>query len=245
MKVLLLIILLILTFAGPLFFLLTGQIDFHADYRTANRESTHIAPDPRTTPEAVIQVYSARTFNWRGMFAVHTWVAVKPKNAKQYTVYQVIGWLLFRNLPPLSVTQDIPDRYWFDQKPQIILDIRGERAEKLLPEIIKAAASYPYPNEYGYWPGPNSNTFTAHVARQVPELQLALPSNAIGKDYFPNPPFFTRAPSGTGYQISIYGVIGIIIAAREGLEINILGLVYGFSPAMRMIKLPGFGDIKI
>jgi hypothetical protein len=29
---------------------------------------------------------------------------------------------------------------------------------------------YPYPNEYRAWPGPNSNTFTAYIAREVPEL---------------------------------------------------------------------------
>lgn len=240
-----LILYFVLTFIGPLIILLSGKIDFKADYRTANRESAGISPDPIKVPEAVIQVYSARTFNWRGMFAVHTWLAVKGKNEKKYTVSQVIGWRLYQHLPPLLISEDIPDRLWFNQKPDIILDIRGERAEKLIPLIASASKNYPYPNDYGYWPGPNSNTFTAHIARQVPELQLALPSNAVGKDYWPYPPFLTRAPSGTGYQFSIYGVFGLMIARKEGIELNILGLVYGVSPSMRILKLPGFGDIKL
>src|SRR5690348_14286928 len=92
---------LILTLIGPLWILLSGQVDFHADYRTANRDSAHLAPDPKLTPEAVIQVYSAPAFNWRKIFGVHTWVAVKPKGATKYTVYQVIGWRLFYGLPAL------------------------------------------------------------------------------------------------------------------------------------------------
>lgn len=233
---------LILTFVGPLSLLLTGKIDFNADWRTANRTSSHIAPLANQTPEAIIQIYSARTFNWRGIFAVHTWIAAKPKNAKDYVVYQVVGWRLLRNLPPLMAESDIADRYWFNEKPTVILDIRGNEAEKLIPEIAKAAAHYPFPKEYIYWPGPNSNTFTAYIARQVPSLQLSLPSNAIGKDYLPQNTFFTHAPSGTGYQFSLYGLAGMTLAWREGIEINLLGLVYGISFHPFTIKLPGLGN---
>lgn len=239
------ILFLVLTFAGPLFIALTGTIDFRADYRTANRDSSRLAPDPDKTKEAVIQVYAARTFNWRGIFAVHTWIAVKPKDGKDYTVYQVIGWLFFRNLPPVVSHVDVPDRNWFDQKPMLILDLRGEVAENIIPDIPKAVASYPYPNQYSYWPGPNSNTFMAHMARQLPALKLALPGNATGKDYLPAFTFFVRAPSGTGYQFSIYGLFGILLAKKEGLEINLLGLVYGVNPFTLTLKLPGFGDIKL
>src|SRR5207244_5976709 len=36
------------------------------------------APDPALTQEPVVQVYAARAVSWRGVFAVHTWIAVKP-----------------------------------------------------------------------------------------------------------------------------------------------------------------------
>jgi hypothetical protein len=240
-----LIVLLLLTLTGPAVLILSGKINFTANYQTANRQSAHIAPDPLSTSEAIIQVYSARAFNWRGIFAVHTWIAIKPKDINYYIIYQVIGWRVHWNLPPLLAVKDIPDRNWFDQKPNVILDIRGDKAEKLIPDIVHAAESYPYAYEYVTWPGPNSNTFTAYVARRVPELRLALPSNALGKDFLPNYAFFSKAPSGTGYQISLGGLFGITLAREEGLEINILGLVYGINPATRTIKLPGFGDIKI
>lgn len=223
----------------------SGKIDFTADYRTADRSSAHIAPDPKTTSVAVIQAYSAYAFNWRGLFSVHLWIAVKPKDAETYTVYQVVGWRTWRGLPALSAETDIPDRYWYDQKPHILLDIRGEKAEKLIPKITEAVASYPYPKQYTAWPGPNSNTFIAYIAREIPELVLTLPGNAVGKDYLSATQFFSRTPSGTGYQFSLFGVLGVTLALQEGFEINFLGLVYGISPATFTLKLPGFGDIRL
>ena len=239
------ILYLVLTFAGPLFLIVSKKVEFTADYHTAHRDSAHKGPDPRVIKEAVVEVYSARAFNWRGMFSVHTWIAVKPKNADSFTVFQFIGWRLLQQLPPTVISQDVPDRLWFNQQPSILLDIRGSEAEKLIPKIERAAANYPFSNQYAAWPGPNSNTFIAWVARQVPEMHLALPSNAVGKDYLQGSPFFTTAPSGTGYQFSLYGLLGLMISRKEGFEINLLGLVYGFNPATLTLKLPGFGDITL
>lgn len=233
-----------MTFLGPLALLFSGKIDFTADYRTANRESAQLAPDPREYKDAIIQIYSALAFNWRGLFAVHTWIAVKPKDASHYVVYQVIGWRLLHKLPPLAVMSDLPDRNWFNQKPQVLVDIRGKAAEDLIPKIIKAAENYPDGHQYLTWPGPNSNTFTAYIARSVPELGVALPSNAIGKDFLIGNTFFAQAPSGTGYQFSFYGLLGLLLSKKEGLEVNVLGLVYGLNPYNLSVKLPGFGEIS-
>ena len=35
-----------------------------------------------------------QALGWRGAFAVHTWLAAKPKSADRYTRYEVIGWNL-------------------------------------------------------------------------------------------------------------------------------------------------------
>src|SRR6185437_12955481 len=42
--------------------------------------------------EAVIQVYAARAVAWRGIFAVHTWIVVKPTDALRFTRYEVLGF---------------------------------------------------------------------------------------------------------------------------------------------------------
>lgn len=233
---------LILTFAGPVWLLASGQVNLEADYRTANRDSAGIAPLPSEYEDVVIHVYSARAFNWRGMFGSHSWIATKEKGADTYTVYQVVGWRTYRNMPALAIEEDIPDRYWYDAKPMLILDIRGEKAERLIPQIITAAKTYPYAEPYHVWPGPNSNTFPAYVGREVPELGLVMPANAVGKDLLMGNTIFARAPSGTGYQISLFGVLGLTLAAREGIEINLLGVIYGIRFAPFSILLPGFDD---
>ncbi len=211
---------------------------WNKDWRTASRESSGIAPDPARTPEAVVQLYAARAFNWRGIFGVHTWLSVKEAGAPAYVVYQVVGWRAYRGLPVLAVQEDIPDRLWFDSRPRVMADLRGPVAERAIRGIRKAAESYPYPETYRLWPGPNSNTFTAYVARNVPELTAALPSNALGKDYLDQGQFLARTPSSTGWQLSLHGVLGAALAVQEGLEINLLGLVFGVDVARPALKLP-------
>jgi hypothetical protein len=153
------------------------------DWRTASRDPAGIAPDPIQTSEAVVQVYAARAWGWRGWFAVHTWIAAKPSHASTYTVYEVIGWRQHRGLPVLRIEQDVPDRFWFGEKPQLLVDHRGDGVDQLVEAVDRAARTYPWPQTYEVFPGPNSNTFTAWVARQVPELGLELPFSAIGSGY--------------------------------------------------------------
>ena len=153
------------------------------DWRTAKRDSAGIAPLPNEHTDAVIQVYGADLFGVRGYFAVHTWISTKERGAQDYTVYDVVGWRTSRGLPALQLKQDVPDRYWYNSKPKLILDIRGEQAEKLIPEIDAAAKRYPWTDQYTLFPGPNSNTFPAWIGQQVPELGLKMPFKAFGSGY--------------------------------------------------------------
>ncbi len=213
------------------------------DWRTASRESAGIAPDPATTPEAVVQVYAARAWGWRGSFGVHSWIAVKPTGAPVYDVYEVIGWRAYRGGSALSISNRPADGRWFGNVPEIIAELRGDGVDAVIARIDAAARAYPHAKEYRVWPGPNSNTFTAFVARRVPELRLDLPPTAIGKDYLANGSIFGPAPSGTGYQVSLFGALGVLVAAEEGFEINVLGLVFGVDFARPALKLPGVGRL--
>lgn len=153
------------------------------DWRTASRESAGIAPDPETHHEAVVHVYGADAWGWRGWFAVHTWIAAKRSGEMEYTVYDVVGWRDYWGQPVMAATQDIPDRLWYGAKPRVLVQHRGEGVDQLIDEIEQAAADYPWKNEYKVFPGPNSNTFVAWVGKQVPELNLDLPFSAIGSGY--------------------------------------------------------------
>ena len=230
--------------AGPLLMLAFGRASLHTEWRTATQRSTGLAPDPATHPEAVVQVYASRAFNWRGAFAVHTWLAAKPAGADRYMRYEVIGWNVFRGGSAVSISDfRAPDAEWFGSPPAIVRDVRGAVAEAIIARLPQAVASYPYPGTYTAWPGPNSNTFLAHLGREIPELRLTLPSLAIGKDYLPGGTFIARTPSGTGVQLSLGGVLGVLAGRDEGFELNVLGLVTGFDLHNPALKIPGIGRI--
>jgi len=153
------------------------------DWRTASREPAGIAPDPSTTRQAVLQVYGATTWGWRGWFAIHTWIASKPTNSAYYTVYEVVGWRQRQGLPVVRIEKDFPDRFWYGERPRLLKEFRGAGVDNLIASVDRAAKSYPWPDTYSAFPGPNSNTFTAWIATQVPELGLDLPLTAIGSGY--------------------------------------------------------------
>jgi hypothetical protein len=230
--------------AGPVWTLASGRLSLNGDWRTATHRPAGFAPDPATHRDAVVQVYAARTFGWRGAFAVHTWIAAKAEGAERYTRYEVIGWYARGGGSAVVVSDSrAPDAEWFGSAPMLLRDVRGNAAEAIAAKLPDTVAAYPFASTYSLWPGPNSNTFIAHVAREIPELRLALPSNAIGKDYLPLSELVARAPSGTGYQISLSGLAGILAAREEGIELNLLGLVTGIAWNPTSIKLPGLGSV--
>ena len=238
------ILILVLLGAGPLLTLAFGRASLNGDWRTASHRSTGQAPDPAIHREAVVQVYAGRAFGWRGAFAVHTWLAAKPADALHYTRYEVIGFNLRGGRSAVSVSdQRAPDAEWYGAPPHLIRELRGADAEAAIARLTRAVDSYPYPATYSAWPGPNSNTFVAHVGREVPELRLNLPSTAIGKDYLPGGRIFARTPSGTGYQLSLGGMLGVLAGPDEGFELNVLGLVVGVDVRQPALKLPGVGRV--
>ena len=218
----------------------TSCVSTRSDWRTASREPVGLAPDPAEVKEAVVQVYGARTFGAKGLFGVHTWVAVKPAEAMEWTVYEVIGWRLRYSESAIVVHQRPPDARWFGSAPELYADRRGPGVDALIERIDKAARGYPYGAEYRAWPGPNSNTFTSWIARAVPELEVDLPSTAIGKDYLGSSIVGT-APSGSGFQLSLGGVLGLAVSAVDGVELNVLGLNFGVGPSG--VKLPMVGRV--
>ncbi|MCM0612834.1 DUF3750 domain-containing protein [Marinobacter sediminum] len=231
---------LFLLLAGPLLLATSGSLQGAESWQTASRDSAGIAPRPEQFQEAIVQVYGARAWSWRGYFAVHTWIATKEKGASEYRVHEVTGWRRY----VVNSRPGEPDRRWYGAEPELYADIRGGEAQKLIPAIYEAVKAYPYPTEYEAWPGPNSNTFIAWVIREVPGLEVALPSNAIGKDYLGNS-VFAAVPGGAGYQLSLGGYFGLLAGVREGLELNILGLSLGVNPLALGIKLPGIGELGL
>jgi hypothetical protein len=205
----------------------------------ASATNDDASPEPTMTQEAVVQVWGARTRGLKGIFGVHTWIAVKPQDANEYTVYEIIGWRLRWSDSALVIRNRAPN-YWFGAAGELYAEKRGEGVDELIGRIDKAAREYPYAKTYTLWPGPNSNTFVAWMTRAVPELEADLPATAIGKDYIGGD-FISTAPSGSGIQFSLRGLFGFSASGIDGLEINVLGLNFGLAPSG--VKLPLVGRI--
>ncbi|HVE51336.1 MAG TPA: DUF3750 domain-containing protein [Casimicrobiaceae bacterium] len=234
----------VLLVAGPLLTLAFGKVSLRGDWATATHRSAGLAPEPAAHHEAVVQVYGGRTFGWRGAFAVHTWLAAKPAHADRYLRYEVIGWYARSGRSAVSISsQRAADAEWYGATPELIRDLRGAEAEAVIAKLPRAVALYPFANSYSAWPGPNSNTFIAHLGREIPELRLAMPANAVGKDYLRFAESVARAPSNTGYQVSLLGLVGVMGALEEGVELNVLGLVVGVDFRPPALKLPGIGNV--
>ena len=166
-----------------IFCLLIVGCSSSSDWRTASRQSAGIAPDSDMTQEAVLQVYGADAWGWRGLFAVHTWIAAKRKGEQFYTVYDVVGWRERSGQSVVGIKKDVPDRYWYGARPELLAEHRGPGVDMIIDAVDSAARKYPWANTYTVFPGPNSNTFVAWIAKEVPELELRMPLRAIGSSY--------------------------------------------------------------
>ena len=212
-------------------------------WATAARHSAGIAPDPaQFVDEAIVQVYAAPTYGWRGFLAVHPWIIYKRPGETAYTRYDVVGW---RAPQVVQRNYAVPDGLWYGSTPQLLVDHRGEHVQAMIDGIETAVASYPYANTYRSYPGPNSNTFLAHIGRQVPALQLDLPANAIGKDFRALTDPVGLSTTGSGVQVSLLGLLGVAVGWQEGLEFNVLALNFGLDLNPPALRLPLLGRLGL
>jgi hypothetical protein len=210
-------------------------------WHEADWSSIGSLPQAARHPEARLIVYSGRTGGWKGVLSVHTWVVLKRANAKSWTRYDVVGWGT-----PLRRNGWAPDGRWYGNHPTVIVDLTGKDAEAVLPKVEQAVSNYEFRHrgDYRMWPGPNSNSFVAAVLRAVPELRVALPANAVGRDFRPSP-YFGLTDSRTGVEASLWGVVGAKLGVVEGFELNIFGTVAGLDLRNPALKLPGFGRVGL
>jgi len=113
-------------------------------WQTAPRNSSGMAPDPvKFADTAIVQVYAAPTYGWRGLLAVHPWIILKRAGETEFTRYEVIGWggnnVIHRN-------DNIPDGMWYGTRPHLLVDQRGKHVEALIDQIEAAIKTYPYPH---------------------------------------------------------------------------------------------------
>jgi hypothetical protein len=216
--------------------------DRRGNWKTADRSSAGLLPEPAEHPDAVIRVYAARTVRWRGIFAVHSWIVVKERGARRYTRYDYTAWG-----EPIRVDGFAPDGRWFGAIPETVVSVDGETAERLIPRIRTVVETYKFSadGDYRPWPGPNSNTFVQAALDAVPELKAVLPPTAIGKDFPYRGAWVGRTASGTGVFASLGGYLGLTIGWVEGIELNFFCGVLGLDLRRPALKFPGLGRLGL
>lgn len=202
---------------------------------------SHLPPAARHRP-AIVRVFAAPTVSWRGIVAVHSWIVIKAEGASEYTRYDYTAWG-----DPVRINGFVADGRWFGRVPEVVLAADGAEATAMIPRMRAAIDAYTWRNrgDYHAWPGPNSNTFVAAVMDAVPDVPIALPPTAIGKDYPYDGRWLRRTSSGTGMRLTLGGYGGVTIGWIEGIEVNILGAVAGVDIRRPAIKLPGLGRLGL
>ena len=211
--------------------------DAPRSWRDADWSSAGLLPPATRDREARLIVFTGTAGAWKSVFAVHSWIVFKRAGDRRWTRYDVVGWG-----SPVRTNNWPVDGRWYGATPVPIADVGGEEAERLIPRVEQAVADYAYAEagSYRVWPGPNSNSFVAAVLRAVPELAVALPPNAVGRDWRAGL-YAGLSDSRTGIEGNAFGFASLKIGWVEGIEVNLLGLVAGLDLRYPGIKLPGFG----
>ncbi|MBO6637886.1 MAG: DUF3750 domain-containing protein [Roseitalea sp.] len=217
-------------------------VDRPQSWREADWSGTGTLPDPAHNAEASIYVMAARTGGLKGALSVHSWLVYKRASDTSYTRYDKVGWGM-----PVRRNAYAADARWYSNRPFVIRAMRGDAAARLIPAIEAAIARYPHAgrDDYRMWPGPNSNTFVAHVLRAVPEIGAVLPPHAVGRDYLGSGPRAAVDRDALDVQMSLHGLAGLSAGLRSGFEVHLLGQAIGIDVMRPALKLPGIGRIGL
>ncbi|UWQ18553.1 DUF3750 domain-containing protein [Jannaschia sp. M317] len=208
-------------------------------WRSADWGPSGLLPAAEAVRPATIHVLAARTGGPKGAVSVHSWLVWKAEGATRWTRAEVVGWGR-----PVRRDAYAPDARWYSNDPWIVGSVQGDAASSLIPAVEDAVAAYPWGDrgDYVIWPGPNSNTFVAHVLREVPALGLTLPPHAVGRDWT-GPGVNAQQDEGGDLHLSWNGLAGLSLGPRTGVEMHLLGQAFGLDLLRPAVKLPGIGRI--
>lgn len=211
-------------------------------WRDADWTSAKLLPPPGETRDAAVYVLSARTGGLKGSVSEHSWIVLKEAGAGTYERWDKVGWG-----KPIRRNGYPADGRWYSNEPRIVFARFGPEAAALIPAFRTAIADYPFAASGGYriFPGPNSNTFVAHVLRHVPGLSTTLSPVAVGRDFPSEGRLVVYDADREDLRLSLFGYVGAVIGASSGLELNLFGLVAGIDPVRLAVKIPAFGTYAL
>ena len=188
----------------------------------------------------VVAVSSCRLpeyMQWYTRFAHHTWIDAKRGDEDAWVRVEVMGKTTGGTLKRVSADAVRADRRW--GREVALHDVcTGERARSIALQLDAAvdALGPAYATGYRAWPGPNSNTFVRDAAREAGGFGVTFDHNALGKDDYG---WFGLglASSRSGVHVDTRG-LGATLAAREGVELHVLGLTFGLQVWPPRLELP-------
>ncbi|HED05506.1 MAG TPA: DUF3750 domain-containing protein [Ignavibacteria bacterium] len=131
-------------------------------------------------------------------FGIHTWIVISEKGKlHRWEVWRTknnckTSWgHVHKNMFKSYLwTKDwFFKKYFFKRKSRerflwkVIEGGEGSNAERIIKFINKNASKYPLIHEYGFFFGPNSNTFTQWILDSSSETKVKLPFWAFGRNY--------------------------------------------------------------
>jgi hypothetical protein len=211
-------------------------------WRTAEWGTSGVLPAAADPADAAIHILAARTGGLKGAVSVHSWIVISHEGSDQYERYDKVGWG-----SPIRRNGYAADAFWYSNLPFVVHSVTGREAERLIPQVEAAIAAYPFsaPGGYHIWPGPNSNSFVAHVLDAVPALGAKLPPNAVGRDFAPGLASLRIAPDWRDVHATLGGYAGFAFGVRSGFELHLLGLVAGFDFKRPALKIPALGRVGL
>ncbi|MEO3387879.1 DUF3750 domain-containing protein [Mesorhizobium sp. CAU 1741] len=211
-------------------------------WSSAEWGTSGVLPSALEPGEPAIHVMAARTGGLKGALSVHSWLVIRKSGADTYDRYDKVGWG-----SPIRHNGYAADAFWYSNLPYVVHSVTGDQAARLIPHVEAAIAGYPYATNGSYriWPGPNSNSFVAHVLNEVPELGATLPPNAIGRDFAPGIASLRLSPDWRDLHATLGGFLGFAAGARSGFEVHFLGLVAGIDVMHPAIKIPALGRVGL
>lgn len=216
--------------------------DRPASWRAADWSPSGVLPPASADADPAIYVMAARTGGLKGALSLHSWIVIKKPGSDRYQRFDKVGWG-----NPIRTDGYPADAFWYSNRPFIVHALTGDAAAAVMNDVETAIETYPYASRGGYriWPGPNSNSFVAHVLARVPGLGGPLPPNATGRDFAPGLADFRISPDGGDVHATLGGYIGFSAGRQSGLELHFMGLVAGIDVMRPALKIPALGRIDL
>ncbi len=145
---------------------------------------------------------------------------------------------------PVRINGWAPDGRWFGDVPRVLIDVRGAAAQAADPAGAGARSKTTA----------TATTATTASGRARTATPSSPPCCAPCRSWrhaaaerrrprLPRWPYAGLTDSGTGVELSLWGLLGFKLGWVEGVELNLLGLVAGLDLRHPAVKLPGFGRV--